>query len=687
MYLQVAGTSVFAVLHTGVGPPRDTAVLLCPQFGWDDMLTYRTRREWAQDLARRGYTTLRIEFPGSGDSAGIPTDPGQLETWTQAVDGAVRWLRSGAGDRESGAGTSTGEGVGVPAGAAQVAVIGMGIPGLVACRAALVGAPIDELILWSVPARGRTLVRELRTFSALEVANILEDGESTPESDAVEDGALVVNGYLLSAETVADLERLDLGKVELSGARTLRRALLLGRDGMKVDKALPGALERVGAEVTVTDGQGYAAMMPADPVQGRPPIEVSELVSAWLADGELGWLAGGEPQSGGASPRAGETAMETVEQQQAAPEWGVPERGDLLVAAELTRRSVVDRAPIDPMSINSAPIDRDELVLYSSGVALRERPMFVDVPGGRVFGVLTEPLDGRSELTGVLLNAGFQRRTGPNRMWVELARRWAAQSVSTLRLDTHGIGDFDSEDPMPGRVKDWYKPMYVQQPCAALQMLAESGLPPRFLLVSMCAGGYCAANVALADERVASVVMLNPRTLVLSDWELRDSRRHLREVKERMLLPSTWRRVVTGEISVDKHLEKIRPLLARAAGTPQRARQRLAAARSAEGTAGGPGVYDSIEGLFDVLCDRDQRALLAFTGREPLHRELIDSGLLDRLERWPNLEVEVLGNSADTHGLQPLWLQRQVHALLDRVLEDELGRVGQGVVSARLAAA
>jgi pimeloyl-ACP methyl ester carboxylesterase len=642
MYLQVAGTSVFAVLHRGADPSRDTAVLLCPQFGWEDMLTYRTRREWAQDLARRGYTTLRIDFPGSGDSAGVPTDPGQLDAWTLAVDGAVRWLR-----REIGGGPVNGGDGSASAGAGQVAVIGMGIGGLVSCRAALRGAPIDELILWSVPARGRTLARELRTFSALEVANILEEGELAPEHDLTEEGAVVVNGYLLSAETVADLEGLDLRKVELSPSRALRRGLLLGRDGMKVDKLLPEALERAGAAVTVTDGQGYGAMIPADPIAGRPPIEVSELVSAWLREGE---------SRSGASIEAGEQEREWAD-------------ADPAVPAERTSRGVAD--PV--------PTDQDELVLHCSGVALRERPLFFDVPGGRIFGVLTEPLGVRSELTGVLLNGGFQRRTGPNRMWVELARRWAAQGVATLRLDTHGIGDFDSEDPMPGRVKDWYKPVYVEQPCAALEMLAERGLPPRFLLVSMCAGGYCAANVALADERVASVVMLNPRTLVLSDWELRDSMRHMREVRERVLLPSTWRRVLMGEISLDKHLEKVRPLLRRAVSTPLRARKRLAASRhaggAAKGAASGSAGYESIEDLFDMLSDRDRRALLAFTGKEPLRHELSRTGLLDRLDRWPNLEVEILGNSADTHGLTPLWLQRQVHALLDRVLEDELERL------------
>jgi hypothetical protein len=45
--------------------------------------------------------------------------------------------------------------------------------------------------------------------------------------------------------------------------------------------------------------------------------------------------------------------------------------------------------------------------------------------------------------------------------------------------------------------------------------------------------------------------------------------------------------------------------------------------------------------------------------------------MLGQLEdRWPNIELALRGTSVDTHTLTPLWLQRQVHALLDRVLED-----------------
>ncbi len=271
MYLQPPGVPpVFAVLHRGVHPQGHTAVLLCPPFGWEDMCCYRIRREWAEHLARAGHTTLRIDLPGSGDSAGAPTDPGQLETWTRAVDGAARWLRQAAHAR-------------------QVAAIGISLGGLVACRAALQGAPIDELVLWSVPARGRTFLRELRAFSAFEVANIPDAGEGAPgervpDAEPADDGTLATNGYLMSAETVLALQGLDLAQVEPSATR-VRRALLLGRDGMKVAKALPEALTSAGAEVTVADGPGYGAMM-VEPQDARTPIEVIERVSSWLEEGE-----------------------------------------------------------------------------------------------------------------------------------------------------------------------------------------------------------------------------------------------------------------------------------------------------------------------------------------------------------------------------------------------------------------
>jgi alpha-beta hydrolase superfamily lysophospholipase len=611
LYLQGAGPATFAVLHTAEGCDKHTAVLLCPPFGWEDMCSYRIRREWAERLAAAGHTTLRIDLPGSGDSAGGPHDPGQLDAWTQAVDGAAWWLRKAHG-------------------AERVAVIGIGLGGIVSLRAAVQGAPIDELVLWSVPARGRGLVRELRTFSRLELANRVEEDDGTPRGGHAEDGAVFANGYLLSAETVLDLERLDLRELERG---SLRRVLLLGRDGLKVDSSLSVALERSGTAVKVADGPGFGAMM-VEAQDARPPLEVFELVGSWLAEGEPG-----------------------------------AERSD---ATSPVAQPVKARSSLAPAAASSSwpgnLVDRGELRLDCSGVALRERPLFLDGPSGRLFGVLTEPLGTRRQLTALLLNAGPQRRTGPNRMWVEIARRWAAKGVPTLRLDADGIGDADGDAQALGQVTAFYRPTYVEQARAALEALAQLGLPPRFLTLGLCSGAYWSAHAALADERVAAAIMLNPRTLVFDEW--RHAIRRTRLLKERALMASTWRKLLRGEIKLAKHLETGRTLVERAASAPLRVR----ASRPEDRPAPEQPVHQRIEALFDGLRDRGQHGLLLFTGKEVLRDELSHAGVFERMNRWPNLEIALLETSADTHTLTPLWLQRQVGLLVDRVLEDELRR-------------
>jgi pimeloyl-ACP methyl ester carboxylesterase len=674
LYLEGKGAPVFAFLHRGANPPRQTAVLLCPPFGWEDMCSYRIRREWAEHLARAGHTTLRIDLPGSGDSAGAPHDPRRLDAWTEAVEEAARWLRRPLGLTAAGAGGDgnddgsgdDGSGRSEMAGAMRVAVVCIGLGGMVSCRAALRGARIDELVLWSVPARGRTLLRELRTISAFEVANKVDDGELAPSDESVDDGTLVINGYLLSAETVAELERLDLREELESSTRatrtstratrlsSMRRALLLGRDGLKVDKALPAVLERAGATVTIADGPGYGAMM-VEPQDARTPIEVFELVSSWLEDGES--LRG--------APVESRVAMSSVR------EHGAPYSAATNVAGP-NDAAAIDVAATDAPGM-SEPQSSGEAVLDHAGVALRERPVFFDGPSGRMFGVLTEPLGARKELTALLLNAGPQRRTGPNRMWVEIARRWAANGVPTLRLDADGIGDSDGDATVLGRVAAFYRPGYVEQARVALEMLAQRGLPPRFVTLGLCAGAYWSVRAALADERVVSVVMLNPRTLVFDEW--RHTVRRTRVLRERALMASTWRKVLRGEIKLSQHLETGRTLAQQAASTLMSAPERIVAPRQGNGLAREPAAREPLEDLFSALRDRDQRALLLFTGKEVLHTELSRKGVLDRLDRWPNLELVLTGTSADTHTLTPLWLQRQVHERVDRVLAEELGRL------------
>jgi len=618
LYLQADGPAMFAFFHPAAGPRRQRAVLLCPPFGWEDMCSYRSRRDWAQALARAGFAALRVDLPGSGDSAGSPTDPGQLDTWTQAIASATLWLRE-AGD------------------ASQIVAVGIGLGGLLACRASLSGTPIDELVLWNVPARGRALVRELRAFAALEVAYIPDPNRRTEaEPEPVEDGALVANGYLMSAETVSALEQLNVDELAQATGGP-RRALLLGRDGLKIDERLRAALQRSGAAVTVADGPGYGAMT-VQPQDALPPRDVFELVDSWLAQGE-------------AAPGAGD---QTARHQP-----------DGRAAAKADGRAAAKAASAIPVWAH------DELQLSCAGVELRERPVPVVGPDGPLFGILTQAPGERRELCAVLINAGAQRRCGPNRMWVEIARRWAARGVPTLRFDLAGIGDSDGDSESLAQVAAIYAQTYGLQARAALDTLAARGLPERFIVLGLCAGGYWSLHTALADERVATVIMLNPRSLIWDEGVY--GARRVRELRQRLLLASTWRKALRGELNLARHRETARALARRATRSPRLVRQQLDDA--------GPQPVDrtaALASMFDRLRDRDQRALLLFTGSEPLHRELTTRGLIDRANRWPNLEIAIRGTSADTHTLTPLWLQREVHELADHALERELARVPAG---------
>jgi alpha-beta hydrolase superfamily lysophospholipase len=611
-YLETGAVPAFAIFHPSSGRSRQRAILLCPPFGWEDMCSYRSRRDWAEHLALAGYPALRLDLPGSGDSAGDPTDPEQLNSWTQAVTSAAQWLLETTG-------------------ADGIVSIGIGLGGMVACRAALSGARIDELVLWHVPAKGRSLVRELRAFSALEVAYIPDPEQPEPQQGQkyLEDGALVANGYLLSAETVAELERLDLRELAHASSGP-RRVLLMGRDGLKVDADLCAALEGTGASVTVADGVGYGAMM-VEPQDARPPTAVFELADSWLTAGEADADA---PDTATLPQAAGETPHTTA-----------------------THTSA-----------------REDMALLGSNTELHEMPVLIEGPDGPLFGVLTEPLGERRDLCAVLMNAGPQRHTGPNRMWVEIARRWAARGVSTLRFDLAGIGDSNGDAATLVHVGSLYAPAYAGQARAALDTLSARGLPGRFVVLGLCAGAYWSTHTALEDERIVRVIMLNPRSLIWDEGVY--AMRRMRELRERLLLGSTWRKMLHGEITLARHFETARGLASRATSSPQRVRERIAGFRH-ESDDGG---Y-AVEGIFDALRDRDQRALVLFTGSEPLHREFTTKGLLDHLARWPNLDMVIRGTSADTHTLTPLWLQRQVHELVDRVLEEELKRLPKGVTS------
>ena len=285
----------------------------------------------------------------------------------------------------------------------------------------------------------------------------------------------------------------------------------------------------------------------------------------------------------------------------------------------------------------TAPVPTRPLATAIDLGEVRESAFTVDRGFGTLVGVLAEPTGPAEDVCAVLLNAGALRRIGPHRMSVDMARRWAAKGVPTLRLDLAGIGDSDAEGGADAARfasdEAFYVPEFIEHTQAALDALEERGYPPRFVVGGLCSGAYWSFYTALRDERVAAVLMLNPRTLLYDDWV--NAMRQTRDLRRKLVSREAWGRVVRREASFGRPFRVAAGLLAQALRAPFRLPARMAAKRRAAAVGGDP-----VDLALDSLRDRGQRAFMLFTGLEPLHEEFERGGRLSRIDRWPNVRLE-----------------------------------------------
>jgi alpha-beta hydrolase superfamily lysophospholipase len=579
---------VFAHLHEPAAGPAGTGVLLCPAFGWDELCSHRSLARFAAELAAAGHAALRIDLPGTGDSGGSPRDPGLLGAWLAATSGAAAWLRDHQDCR-------------------RVVAFGVGLGGLLAGQALADGAPIDDLILWSVPARGRALIRELRAFAALTQKAAAADDV---EIDAAPAGGLEIGGFLIADETRAALEQLDLSATAIPDAAR-RRALLMGRDGMTPDERLRAHLAGAGVEVTVADGTGYSAMM-THPQFARTPEAAFARAISWL--------------SAGASPGGHDSTPPGPRDRTAEPR--------------------------DPSARPAIERTAEAIELTAGSTRIRERPFVVAHGSTRLRGVLSEPAgetNPPAEACVVLLNAGSIRRVGPNRMWVEMARGWAARGIPTLRLDLEGIGDSDGDESLLFETPGFYRPELEAEVRSVLNALIAQGSPSRFVIGGLCSGAYWAFHAALADERVCGLLLIN---LWFFFWSEEIASQRDAQQARIMLREGRWREVAEIALS-DGRISRM-----------ARTRVRSWLQRGSHEEVDRP---DQIDASLDLIRDRRVRTLLLLSDGEAMTDFLRETGRIDRLERWPNIELARIP-IAD-HIFRPHWAQRLVSDALDRGLE------------------
>lgn len=121
--------------------PRSTAVLLCNPFGEEASRSHRTFRVLATQLERAGFSALRFDYSGTGDSLGSTADA-SVAAWVDDIATAADRLAEVSGAR-------------------RIAIIGLRFGATLAMLACARGLRARQLVMWDPIVDGAAYLREL----------------------------------------------------------------------------------------------------------------------------------------------------------------------------------------------------------------------------------------------------------------------------------------------------------------------------------------------------------------------------------------------------------------------------------------------------------------------------------------------------------------------------------------------
>jgi pimeloyl-ACP methyl ester carboxylesterase len=158
--------------------------------------------------------------------------------------------------------------------------------------------------------------------------------------------------------------------------------------------------------------------------------------------------------------------------------------------------------------------------------------------------IITPPAGAPTGLGVVFVNAGVVHRVGPSRMYVRAARALAAQGWVAARVDLSGLGDSPTRrDPLP------FEQAAVAETRAVMSSMQATHGVRGFVLAGLCSGAIVAFRTAVADDRVAGAVLINPQGFGSdATWNGEVlSRGRARRFLRKALSPRSWRRAFSGQ--------------------------------------------------------------------------------------------------------------------------------------------
>lgn len=173
---------LFGAFHLPAGGRARAVAVIAPPVGLEMLIAHRSLRVLSERLAEQGIAAIRIDYRGTGDSAGAVDDSAQVASWLASIVEAVRYARR--------------------SGAENVVVVGLRLG---ATLAASLSSTVEGLVLWDPCETGARFLREEEMLFRAGVPAAA--GRERPV------GEVQGPGSSYSAETVAALSPLTTAAV------------------------------------------------------------------------------------------------------------------------------------------------------------------------------------------------------------------------------------------------------------------------------------------------------------------------------------------------------------------------------------------------------------------------------------------------------------------------------------------
>ncbi len=610
LYIPSGERQLFGWLHRppGVVPAR-WGVVICKPFGFEALCGHRSMRAFAGMASGLGMPVLRFDYLGTGDSEEIDASADQIESWTRDIVNAVAELRRRTG-------------------VAKVCLLGFRLGALLSVLAAP-QCQVDALALIAPVLSGRKYLGEARTAQlAAAAAEAALSGAAMPRPEASppQSGAMEVNGFPLSAASVARLAALEIDGLD---SPAVAEALLIDRGDLPVARAWSQVLGARGTKVTYHALPGFVEMMLTDPQFVSLPLEMLAATRNWLS---------------------------TV----AAVSGNCGSVGEVPTFV----------SPAAVITLWSASADG----AGSCGSRIAERPVFFGADG-TLFGIVTEPAAQETRRRAVvLLNAGATYHVGSSRMYVSLARRWAQRGYYVLRMDLSGLGESRARAGCADN--NVFPPDAIEDIGAAIDFMSRRFGAREVTLSGLCSGAYHSLRAAVAGLPLHRLLMVNAQnyfwdqSMTLEGLQLAEVVRNPTIYRERIFSARAWRRFLTGQVNIWRivRIYLHRPLLAVKSMLRDLAR-----------TAGVP-LRNDLGRELEAIISRGVRVVFVFARGEPgIDLLRIEAGSMVR-RLGERCRLRIIDSADHTFSRS---VPRQV---LEEVLSEELFARQDGNTTAQVAA-